>query len=94
MNADAVADLLRGLGRHTPELPDAVCRNMIPLFDSERATDITDAIAVCERCPARNPCGTWAASVDPRHLGGVVAGHLYPFNKRNPAPSAAGRTPR
>ncbi|MDW5610010.1 MULTISPECIES: WhiB family transcriptional regulator [Mycolicibacterium] len=94
MNADNLIGLLHGLARHTPELPGALCRNNIGLFDSERPADVAASIALCERCPALRRCADWADSVDPRYLGGTVGGRHYPSTRRNPAPSAAGRAPR
>lgn len=77
MNADAVIELLASLGRTTPALPNAACRNHTDLFDREDPDGIAEAVAICRRCPELAACQRWPASMNPNKLNGVIAGRRY-----------------
>ncbi|MCV7150528.1 WhiB family transcriptional regulator [Mycolicibacterium pyrenivorans] len=91
---DNVTDLLAELAAHTPALPGALCRDHVDVFDSETTEAVEAAITICGNCPARAACERWSTAMDPRRLLGVVAGKHYSHDRRNPAPSAIGRTAR
>ena len=69
VNAAAVLDLLASLGSHTPALPGALCRRHRALFDREDSEGVAEAIAVCGRCPERQPCAAWAATQEDENGG-------------------------
>jgi WhiB family redox-sensing transcriptional regulator len=70
-------------GAGAPALPGARCRGRPHLFDEQRpdeddanaAARHTQALALCNRCPALTPCQSWFASLSPRKRpAGIVAG--------------------
>jgi len=90
-----IADLLLSLAG-SPALPGARCRGRHTLFD-ERGPDEPDEVAaqrhsqalgLCERCPALDRCRDWLEELPPRQRPpGVVAGQLP---ARNPVGRPAG----
>jgi Transcription factor WhiB len=67
VNLDA---LLAAIG--TPKLTDAACRGRHELFDN---SDHTQALALCQQCPALHDCTQWLAGLPrSRRPHGVVAG--------------------
>jgi Transcription factor WhiB len=62
-----------------PRLPGAKCKGKAPAFDLETRDPAQEAVALalCRSCPALVACRQWAATVDPRTLFGVIAGHRY-----------------
>jgi Transcription factor WhiB len=83
MNTDAVLELFAALGRAIPALPNAACRSHLDVFDSEHPDAVAEAVTICGRCPELDACTAWAATIDPRQLSGVVAGHYRPTTKRS-----------
>jgi hypothetical protein len=71
---DAFTILRRGLA---PRMPGAKCVGNAQLFDGETPEHINAAIQTCNTCPARNPCHTWASTMPPADLTGIIAGHHY-----------------
>lgn len=67
---DALSVILRG----TPKLPGALCRQRPGLFDGDTEDDVEQAAALCRRCPERQPCGDWAATLKHNQAHGVLAG--------------------
>jgi hypothetical protein len=74
VNAAALIDLITGLGRSVPSLPNAACRQHVTVFDSTAPDDIARAIEICDGCADLQPCRRWADSLPPRSFDGVVAG--------------------
>ncbi|HPY26001.1 MAG TPA: hypothetical protein PLK19_16960 [Mycobacterium sp.] len=84
----AIGSLFAAIG--TPALPGARCRGRHHLFDDAAQGEPADtvearhrqAIRLCQRCPALEPCQTWLDSLPPsRRPAGVVAGRI---NSRPP----------
>jgi Transcription factor WhiB len=82
VNTTALLEMLAELASGIPALPNAACREQRDLFDSCEPTDIRRAISVCGRCPARLPCASWADSLPPRRLDGVVGGRDRSYDFR------------
>jgi hypothetical protein len=77
LDPESTIRLLAGILAGSPRLPDALCRNRSPeVFDGETEADVTEAIALCQRCPDRAPCARWAASLPDKAVSGVIAGEL------------------
>jgi hypothetical protein len=70
------ADLFAALGA-APRLDGALCKGKHALFGGEDPADVEAAIELCSRCPCARPCRTWADSLPPNSLDGVVAGERY-----------------
>ena len=74
-------EILAAILRDTPRLEGSLCRNRSDLFDAEQADAderqyaIDSAKRLCRKCPARIPCGEWAATQ--KRLTGIVAGRLH-----------------
>lgn len=77
--------------RSTPKLDDAACIGRHELFDGRHATEShaharergERARALCDGCPARAACTTWAQT-EPNPTGHTIAGHT-------PEPAIPGR---
>ncbi|CAM4228507.1 hypothetical protein MB901379_03588 [Mycobacterium basiliense] len=67
-----VAAILQG----TPRLPGALCRQRAELFDGDDAEATCRAQQLCRRCPEREPCGAWAATLRHNQANGVLAGQI------------------
>jgi len=52
------------------------------LFGSDEPGDVEAAIELCSWCPCARRCRTWADSLPPNSLSGVVAGELYVWTQR------------
>ena len=66
----------------TPSLPGARCRGRSHLFNGEDGPEgerTRQAAQICHRCPALDPCRTWAQQQPPKALDGVIAGRLYAY---------------
>jgi hypothetical protein len=61
-----------------PDLPEAACRSLHDLFDSQRPQDISEAITVCGLCREQAACREWGDSLPMDALVGVVAGIFHP----------------
>lgn len=70
-----------------PHMPRALCRNRAPLFDS--ASQATEAVALCRRCPELDPCRSWANALPRDAITGVVAAEVR--SGPPPEPSRCGR---
>lgn len=80
----------------TPHLAGALCRGLSAVFDVEDGADprAQQALQLCARCPALQPCTAWLETLPPRlRPAGVVAGRLPPTapkkRPRVPSPAAA-----
>lgn len=69
--------LLAAVLRDTPRLPGALCRGRHRLFDADGQHDVSGALELCGRCPARGPCAEWASREPAYRLTGVLAGQRY-----------------
>lgn len=77
-----------------PSLPGAKCRGRPHLFDEARPQDdetvvaarYAQALGLCQRCPARDPCEKWFLSLSPRKRPtGIVAGRINRTPKKRKA---------
>jgi len=85
MSAETWSGFLGALAG-APALPGARCRGRHHLFDEQRpdeddgtaAARHAQALALCNRCPALDPCQSWFASLPPRKRPtGIIAGHHH-----------------
>lgn len=67
-------DLLAVVLADTPRLPGALCRERPGLFDGDDDESAAVAADLCGRCPAREPCADWAATLRYDKIDGVIAG--------------------
>jgi hypothetical protein len=70
---ELLAEVLRG----TPKLPGALCVKVPTIMDGTDDETIALALKVCSRCPCRQRCAAWAASLPVGALTGVVGGIVY-----------------
>lgn len=97
-----LADVLDALGA-APSLPGARCRGRWELFDAtvheSRGAPTaavlsarTEALAICNSCPALAACTTWVESLPPRQRPhGAIAGRIrtsQPARARKEKPDA------
>ena len=73
--ADAVTLVAAILAGTTP-LPGAACTKRPEIFDHDTG-DPKQAATLCNRCPAKNRCAEWAATLPPGHATGVIAGQIH-----------------
>lgn len=77
---DGTLDLLIAILRDgPPRLTGALCAGRPDLFDTPNATaeHVDRAVGICQRCPALEPCATWAARQRRGQLTGVIGGKRY-----------------
>ena len=76
-----------------PTLPGARCRGRPHLFDEQRPDEPADtvqarhtqALSLCNRCPALEDCRAWFATLKPRQRpGGVIAGRIHHWHNTTP----------
>jgi hypothetical protein len=65
--------------RGTPKLPGALCRQRPELFDGDDEETARLAAAICQRCPAFEPCRAWATTLRHNQRNGVLAGQHQPW---------------
>jgi WhiB family redox-sensing transcriptional regulator len=73
--SDVIAGLFGALDG-IPALPGAACKGKADLFEGRTDDDIDKAIQICGRCPSRQPCADWAASLPRNRVTGIVAGRV------------------
>ena len=76
LDGQAAVTLLARILRGTPHLSGAACIGNSELFDTVEPLDAEPALTLCARCPALEPCRTWADSQPRNTLSGVVAGQI------------------
>ncbi|MFP1155540.1 WhiB family transcriptional regulator [Mycobacterium sherrisii] len=96
MVTTGTVDLLAAVLRGSPRLPRALCATHDPrLFDADDPADAAAAIAICRRCPEREPCASWCRALPARQRPhGVVGGRVYPQKRGRPRENRDGQAGR
>lgn len=82
--SDRHNDLIDLLGRileRSARLPGCACIGMGHVFDFDSGDRIA-AQAVCQRCPARQACESWADGLPRGYVGGVVGGQYRQITRK------------
>jgi hypothetical protein len=69
--------LVAAIITNTPPLPGALCRRQSVLFDAVNDDHARQAAELCQRCPALQQCGEWAATLKHNQRHGVLAGQYH-----------------
>lgn len=96
-------DVLAKVVAGAPSLPGAKCRGRSHLFDERQPDEPADvandrhaqAAGLCQRCPARDRCTEWVASLPAsKRPSGVIAGRRpRPAGRPKAQPSTERTTP-
>lgn len=73
--ADLAATIITGV----PRLPGALCRGRPGLFDGGDDESVSQAAAICRRCPELAACSRWVRTLPDNTVHGVVAGRLFTY---------------